>query len=410
MKVLYITYDGLLDPLGSSQILPYLIGINDSSKSIFIISVEKPERYSKDFEKLNRELLDKNIYWEPLLFSQRFGVFGKIWDFLKMYLTASKLSFSKKINIVHARGHISAQVASFLKQIFKVRYIFDFRGLWVDERVDKGGWNLEKSFDKLQYKYFKFKEIKLLNNADHIVLLTNKVRDEICRISETKQDKLTVIPCCADFNHFTLQTPSKKLSSREILGIPNNSLVFGFLGSVGPMYLIDDYFKFIELIYKKYALIDIDVFGLLITNDLDAANFAKRRIVNEDLNKNIIVLSTGRDQVPALLHSLDVLISFISSTYARQASSPTKIAESFACGIPIISNQGVGDVEDQINNINGGKIIPNTLQETLENILPSLDEIVALDRKSIRNKAREFLSLDIALQRYKDVYSKIHSI
>ena len=66
MKVLYITYDGLLDPLGSSQILPYLIGINDSSKSIFIISVEKPERYLKDFEKLNRELLDKNIYWEPL--------------------------------------------------------------------------------------------------------------------------------------------------------------------------------------------------------------------------------------------------------------------------------------------------------------------------------------------------------
>lgn len=410
MKVLYITYDGLLDPLGSSQILPYLIGINDSSKSIFIVSVEKPERFSKNFEKLNKELIEKNIYWEPLLFSQKFGIFGKIWDFLKIYFTTTKLSFSKKINIVHARGHVSAQVASFLKKIFKVRYIFDFRGLWVDERVDKGGWDLEKYFDRLQYKYFKYKEIKLLKNADHIVLLTNKVKDEICRISETNYDKLTVIPCCADFNHFTLQTESKKLSSRKILGIPNNSLVFGFLGSVGPMYLLDDYFKFIELIYKRYALIDIDVFGLLITNDLNAANLAKQRIVDENLNQNIIVLSTSRSQVPELLHSLDVLISFISSTYARQASSPTKIAESFACGIPIISNQGVGDVEDHINDINGGKIISNTLQETLEKMLPSLDEIVALDREKIRNKAKEFLSLDIALQRYKDVYSKIHSI
>ena len=410
MKVLYITYDGLLDPLGSSQILPYLIGINDSSKSIFIVSVEKPERFSKNFEKLNKELIEKNIYWEPLLFSQKFGIFGKIWDFLKIYFTTTKLSFSKKINIVHARGHVSAQVASFLKKIFKVRYIFDFRGLWVDERVDKGGWDLEKYFDRLQYKYFKYKEIKLLKNADHIVLLTNKVKDEICRISETNYDKLTVIPCCADFNHFTLQTESKKLSSRKILGIPNNSLVFGFLGSVGPMYLLDDYFKFIELIYKRYALIDIDVFGLLITNDLNAANLAKQRIVDENLNQNIIVLSTSRSQVPELLHSLDVLISFISSTYARQASSPTKIAESFACGIPIISNQGVGDVEDHINYINGGKIISNTLQETLEKMLPSLDEIVALDREKIRNKAKEFLSLDIALQRYKDVYSKIHSI
>ncbi len=409
MKVLYITYDGLLDPLGASQILPYLLGINDSSKSIFIVSVEKSERYSKNFEKLNKELLEKNIYWEPLLFSQKFGVFGKIWDFLKMYFTASKLCFFKKINIVHARGHVSAQVASFLKKIFKVRYIFDFRGLWVDERVDKGSWDLDKSFDKIQYKYFKYKEIKLLNNADHIVLLTNKVRDEVCRISETNPDKLTVIPCCADFNHFTLQTSSKKLSSRKFLGIPNNGLVFGFLGSVGPMYLLDDYFKFIELIYKKYALIGIEVFGLLITNDLDAANFSKHKIVNEDLNKNIIVLSTTRSQVPALLHSLDVLVSFISSTYARQASSPTKIAESFACGIPIISNKGVGDVEDQINNINGGKVISNTLQQTLESVLPKLDKIISLDRENIRNNAKEFLSLDIALQRYKDVYSKIHS-
>ena len=127
--------------------MPYLIGINDSSKSIFIVSVEKPERFSKNFEKLNKELTEKNIYWEPLLFSQKVWVFGKIWDFLKIYFTTTKLSFSKKINIVHARGHVSAQVASFLKKIFKVRYIFDFRGLWVDERVDKGGWDLEKYFD-----------------------------------------------------------------------------------------------------------------------------------------------------------------------------------------------------------------------------------------------------------------------
>ena len=105
-----------------------------------------------------------------------------------------------------------------------------------------------------------------------------------------------------------------------------------------------------------------------------------------------------------------MLISFISSTYARQASSPTKIAESFACGIPIISNKGVGDVEDQVDIIKGGAIIPNTTDESLIEILPNLDQIISLDRIKIRSRAKEILSLDVAIQRYKDVYSKINII
>ena len=157
MKVLYITYDGLLDPLGSSQILPYLYGINDSSKSIFIISFEKTDKLKILQKKLDSELLAKNISWKPLLFSKRLGLLGKIWDLYKIYITAIQIVFIKKIYIVHARGHIAAQVASFLKTIFKVKFIFDFRGLWVDERVDKGGWDLNKKLHKLQYKYFKNK-------------------------------------------------------------------------------------------------------------------------------------------------------------------------------------------------------------------------------------------------------------
>ena len=43
---------------------------------------------------------------------------------------------------------------------------------------------MKNHFYILQYKYFKYKEIKLLNNADHIVLLTNKVKDEINKLGE----------------------------------------------------------------------------------------------------------------------------------------------------------------------------------------------------------------------------------
>ena len=36
-KILYITYDGLLDPLGKSQILPYILGLQERGFELRIV-------------------------------------------------------------------------------------------------------------------------------------------------------------------------------------------------------------------------------------------------------------------------------------------------------------------------------------------------------------------------------------
>ena len=41
LKVLYCTYDGLLDPLGQSQILPYMYKFKKFVSQLHIISFEK---------------------------------------------------------------------------------------------------------------------------------------------------------------------------------------------------------------------------------------------------------------------------------------------------------------------------------------------------------------------------------
>ena len=44
IKVLYISYDGMTDPLGQSQVLPYLEGLAKKNYAITLISFEKEER------------------------------------------------------------------------------------------------------------------------------------------------------------------------------------------------------------------------------------------------------------------------------------------------------------------------------------------------------------------------------
>ena len=55
-RSIYITYDGLLDPLGASQIIPYVSAIASQEEQLCILSFEKPDRFRKYSDQLRREL------------------------------------------------------------------------------------------------------------------------------------------------------------------------------------------------------------------------------------------------------------------------------------------------------------------------------------------------------------------
>ena len=68
-KVLFITYDGLLDPLGRSQILPYIIGLSKKRIGFSVLSFEK-KHSSYEIDKLKKLLKSFNISWYYLKFKE----------------------------------------------------------------------------------------------------------------------------------------------------------------------------------------------------------------------------------------------------------------------------------------------------------------------------------------------------
>ena len=66
-SVLYISYDGMLEPLGKSQVLAYLRHLSGDRK-IHLISFEKAQYWS-DFaerKRLECDIADMGIVWHPL--------------------------------------------------------------------------------------------------------------------------------------------------------------------------------------------------------------------------------------------------------------------------------------------------------------------------------------------------------
>ena len=55
-KVLYLSYDGITDPLGQSQILPYLKGLSQKGYFFYLVGFEKKDAYKKQKEGIENEI------------------------------------------------------------------------------------------------------------------------------------------------------------------------------------------------------------------------------------------------------------------------------------------------------------------------------------------------------------------
>ena len=400
---LFVTYDGLLDPLGSSQILPYLKAIATSEDHMHVLSFEKPERFALAASALHEVLSTTTIRWSPLIFTRRWGALGKIWDLVRMQLVACLIAVQIQPSVVHARGHAPAQAALLIKQLFRARFLFDCRGLWVDERVDKGGWVLSNPWHRLQYRAYKWIEKILFAQVDHMVVLTKAVVPEVLRLGVPSKQKITVIPCCADFRHFQLATPLSRKIARAECKIPEASLVLGYLGSVGGMYMPERFLRLVELASARHPSLQV----LVLTPDEEKFHQLMQVHLPAVLHKAVHIRSANRDQVARWLPAIDLLVSLIQPSYARMGSSPTKLAEAWATGIPAICNSGVGDVAALVQELDAGVVIDADSDPDLTAAADCLLNLIHKGGPRLRKAAQARLGLEVASQRYLQIYNDL---
>ena len=78
--VLYISYDGMTDPLGQSQVIPYLTGLAKRGHHITILSCEKRHPFALLHERCERRFADCGIEWHHVPYSKRPPVLSTYFD------------------------------------------------------------------------------------------------------------------------------------------------------------------------------------------------------------------------------------------------------------------------------------------------------------------------------------------
>jgi len=403
-KVLYITYDGLTDPLGQSQILPYLIGLSQYGYRFTILSFEKKDRFQNEKAIIDQLTAESNIDWVPLTFTTRPPLLSKFYDAVRMKRSAVALYRKEGFDMVHCRSYVAADAGLYLKKKFGIKFFFDMRGFWADEKKD-GTWNVKNPLFNLVYKYYKTKEAEYLGHADYIISLTEAGKKEMSTWASFQENvPVSVIPCCADMQHFSLTNNEQKKKARENLEIKNAQLVLSYLGSVGTWYMLEEMLLFFKEVKKKYP----DAKFLFITHT--PRQMIDQHIAQLNLEpKDFIITQAARKEVPGLIKASDINISFIKPVYSKISSSPTKLGEVLSMGIPVIVNVGVGDVEETVNNANAGYVLHDFKEEDFKKAVDAIPSLLQKQPADIRKAVENVYSLERGIQLYRKSYQQIFS-
>lgn len=400
MQVLHLSHNGMTEPLGQSQVLPYARGLARLGWRIDILSFEPATTPDATLAALRRELARDDIGYSWLRRSPSHALTVKAFEIARAFGALARRGLRHRPSIIHARGYLPAPPAKLLAALAPdAKFLFDCRGLLGDEFVDTGYWQR----DGQRYRMLKRAERYLFSHADGLVVLTHRLHHWL--VEETgmvsPRVPVEVVPCCVDLDRFR---PSDETRERaRALIAAGDRFVLAYAGNLGSWYCEEEMTElFAALRRRRPALLLI--LTRASTAKLEAA-LARRGVPPQD----VVLRAVEPSEVPHLLLAADAAVSFALPCFAKIASSPIKVAEYLALGLPVVMNRGVGDFDEILDHVeatvDAGQLTSTDLERAAE-------RLAILDGARLRTVARaaattRFSLADVGIPRYHRVYLRL---
>lgn len=392
-RVVYVTYDGLTDPLGASQVLPYVRGLAARGWRFDLVSFEKPG-VPLPF----REPIAEGVAWTALRYHKTPTVPATAFDLAQAATFLALRDLFDNADLLHARALVPATMTLAHAVRRKVPLLFDTRAFWPEEKIDQGHWRA----DGPVFRAAKALERKVLREARAITTLTHDAR-AFLRHEYAHRDEIRapihVIPTCADLDAFTPRAAGEASTPRDpALG---DRLVLVYVGSLGHWYLEDEMARF----YAAFRRAAGRPTAFLVVTRQDTESLRKK-LATLGCEGDLVVRSATREQVPGYLRQADASVCFIRPQFSKRASAPTKLGEVLGCGLPVVVNL-IGDLGRVVEGSRAAFVVDDpTSSASLDQAAAQL--VAATKRAETSAEARRlavrWYSLDDAVAAYDRVY------
>ena len=393
LQSLYICYLSLEDPLVDSQVVAYLEGLAQSGHTIHLLTFETQPLTRARRRALRSAMRSRGLYWHGLRYHHRLSLAATAFDVLCGTLACIWLVRRHGLEAVHARNHVPAAMAMLAAPFAPHRLIFDVRGLMAEEYVDAGRWRN----GGVAFRVTKWVERAGLRRAVGTVVLTQRVRQVL--FAEEDRPDVFVIPCCADVERIAAGRGNRQ-QARAALGL-GTAPVMVYLGKFGGWYMdaeMSDFFAVArDAMPGLHFLVITQADGSAIERQ-----FARRAIDPTEYT----VTRVEHARIGEMLGAGDIAIALIEPTLSKVASSPTKIGECLAAGLPVLATD-VGDVKDLLDGSRAGLVLEEFSERAYRAAARALADLLGHEETSDRciALAQRQLSLsEIGLPRYRTLY------
>lgn len=395
MRTLYLCYFGVREPLVQTQVLPYLRQLTSAGIDVTLLTFESDLKQRWNNKSLARQRLNlqkQGIAWEFRAYHKSPKMLATAFDVVAGAWRAVRLSRNRKIDVLHARSHIPMAMAMLARRFTASRLIFDVRGLMAEEYVDIGNWKQ----DSVPFRAIKALERVGLKRADQVVVLTKRVAEWLIKEGSIHPEKITVIPCCVDVASFKTEDVKRQAATRlEII----------YAGTVTGLHLLEEVGRF----FLRLKTHRSNAFLRILT--YEATEQVRTALQQIGLNPDDYwVGNVPPDEIPSYLQRAQIGISFRKPTFAQIAASPAKISEYLTAGLPVVSNSGIGDLDQLLISERVGCIVPKFDDDAYE---CAVREILSLvECEGVRERCRavaqsHFDLIGVGGKRYVDVYRRI---
>lgn len=392
-SVLYISYTGLLDPLGESQVLQYVRELN-RNHAMTLLTFEKPENLARSDAVAAMEVKcrDAGIAWHRRTWHKRPSLAATAWDVFWGSREATRIARQIGAKIVHCRSYVGTLIGLNVKRATGAKLIFDMRGFWADERADTGRWSRSGT----PYRLVKKIERTLFLNADHVVSLTRSGVREFEKFDYLKDNPppSSVIPTCTNLDLF-----------QPVEDKPG-PFTLGYVGSVGGWYLFD---QVAEAVARMFA---IDPNARFVAINKGGHDIIRRDLLAAGVDlERCEIKSCAYDEVGRETARMHAGIFFILPAWSKRASCPTRMGEFLGSGVPCLANGGVGDVAEDFTNSGTGVVMPGAEDGRVDmaGIDAALHQLVELTQTpgmaaKCRATAEQLFSLEGGVAEYHRIY------
>lgn len=383
-KILYISYDGVLDPLGQSQVLEYIY-VNSNKYNFYLVSFEKSENLinTNNVNKLNNKLLNHGIKWTYLKYQKKSNVLKIFFSFIKALLIIINIYYTG-FKIIHIRSYIPGIIIYPLLLITRLKLIFDIRGFLPDEKIDRLNWKK----NSLKISFLRYFEKYLIKRSSKVITLTKESKCILKNNYNLYNYNIIDIPTCVNIKKFKYKNNKQ-----------NRNLSFCFIGSINFAYDFNKIINLCKVIFNNRANIKFDFYLD------DKNNFLKNLLKKNNLHKKVNIKYVESNKIPSILIEYNYGICILKENKSVKASFPTKIGEYLSCGLPIICNNFNKDITLMIKKNKLGIVLDNNFESKIFKYIDNYHH--ENNGKICREYAEKFLSLEFGSKKYSKLYNEV---